>query len=196
MGIQELLLHFHPTFAVVILPFAGLLALLALPYLTYNDDTSGIWFASRRGRQLAIRAVGLALVVTPILVMLDEWVVDLPGWLPWLPSFISNGVVPMAILVIALWAGARRLRHRAGATRYETMQTVFVFVSTAFVVLTAPSARNVQRAACRVQRAGRRANRGGMARSARRCGPAAEEWFVAGTAVRRGPIRPDERTPR
>jgi quinol-cytochrome oxidoreductase complex cytochrome b subunit len=137
MGIQELLLHFHPTFAVVILPFAGLLALLALPYLNYQEDTSGIWFASRRGRGLAIRAAGLALVVTPILVMLDEWVVDLPGWLPWLPSFISNGVVPMAILVIALWAGARRLRHRAGATRYETMQTVFVFVSTAFVVLTA-----------------------------------------------------------
>ena len=137
MGVQELLLHFHPTFAVVILPLAGLLALLAVPYVTYDDDTSGIWFASLRGRARAVRAAALALAATPILVLLDEWVIDLPGWLPWLPSFVSNGVLPVAILAGALWGGVRWLRSRASATRYERMQTVFVFLATAFVVLTA-----------------------------------------------------------
>jgi quinol-cytochrome oxidoreductase complex cytochrome b subunit len=137
MGIQELLLHFHPTFAVVLLPLAGLLGLFALPYVTYDEDTSGIWFASRRGRSLATRAAGIALVATPTLVVLSEWVVDLPGWLPWLPSGISNGVLPVAILAGVLWAGVRGVRHRTGATRYEAVQTVFVFLATAFVVLTA-----------------------------------------------------------
>ena len=60
----------------------------------------------------------------------------------------------------------------------------------------------VQGGGCGVQGAGYRvqgalwcASRGGMARSARRCLPAAEEWFVVGTAVRGGLCLPDERKP-
>jgi quinol-cytochrome oxidoreductase complex cytochrome b subunit len=136
MGIQELLLHFHPTFAAVLLPLAGLLALLAVPYLSYGEDTSGIWFASYGGRVLAKQAAVAALVLTPVLVMLDEWVVDLPSLLPWLPAAISNGVIPVAILGGALWIATRWLRTKRAATRYERMQTAFVFLGTAFVVLT------------------------------------------------------------
>ncbi|KPK04957.1 MAG: hypothetical protein AMS20_07735 [Gemmatimonas sp. SG8_28] len=137
MGIQELLLHFHPTFAAVLLPLAGLLALFAIPYLGYGEDTSGIWFASHRGRVLARQAAVAALVLTPALVLLDEWVIDLPSLLPWLPAAISNGVIPVAIIGGALWAAARWLRMSRAATRYETMQTGFVFLGTAFLVLTA-----------------------------------------------------------
>jgi quinol-cytochrome oxidoreductase complex cytochrome b subunit len=137
MGIQELLLHFHPTFAVVLLPLAGVLALVAIPYVIYDDDTSGVWFASHRGRTLAGQAAVAALLLTPLLVMLDEWVIDLPALLPWLPAAISNGVVPVVLLAGALWVAARWLRNGRSATRYETMQTTFVFLGTAFVVLTA-----------------------------------------------------------
>ena len=137
MGIQELLLHFHPTVAAVLLPLAGLVALLAIPYVIYDDDTSGVWFASDRGRTLAKQAAGAGLLLTPLLVMLEEWVIDLPALLPWLPAAISNGVVPVVLLAGALWAASRWLRNRRSATRYETMQTTFVFLGTAFVVLTA-----------------------------------------------------------
>jgi quinol-cytochrome oxidoreductase complex cytochrome b subunit len=130
-------LHFHPTFAVVLLPLAGVLALVAIPYVIYDDDTSGVWFASHRGRALAGQAAVAALLLTPLLVMLDEWVIDLPALLPWLPAAISNGVVPVVLLAGALWVAARWLRNGRSATRYETMQTTFVFLGTAFVVLTA-----------------------------------------------------------
>ena len=49
MGFQELLLHFHPVVAVLILPLAGALALITVAYLRYQEDPSGIWFVSRNG---------------------------------------------------------------------------------------------------------------------------------------------------
>jgi len=136
MGIQELLLHFHPVFAVVIIPMAATLALLAIPYVRYEEDPSGIWFVSHKGRSFAKAAALTALIVTPLLVVLDEWVIDLPALLPMLPQEISNGVLPMAVLGAATWGGYRWLRTRQSATTSETVQTLFVFLGVAFVVLT------------------------------------------------------------
>ncbi|MGW8265518.1 MAG: cytochrome b N-terminal domain-containing protein [Longimicrobiales bacterium] len=137
MGFQELLLHFHPVFAVVVLPLAGGLALISLPYLRYEDDPSGIWFVSERGRILAKWGALAGLVLTPILVALDEWVLDLPGLLPGVPPVVSNGLVPVGLLFLGSWAGYRWVRRSRSATRNEAVQAGFVFFGTVFLVLTA-----------------------------------------------------------
>ena len=136
MGVQELLLHFHPVFAVVIIPLAATLALLAIPYVRYEEDPSGIWFVSHRGRSLAKTAALTALIVTPVLVVLDDWVIDLPALLPMMPQAITNGVIPVAVLGATVWGGYRWLRTRRSATTNEAVQTLFVFLGVAFVVLT------------------------------------------------------------
>ncbi|MFN2166838.1 MAG: hypothetical protein ACK2U9_11330, partial [Anaerolineae bacterium] len=84
----------------------------------------------------AARAVGLAMLLTPLAVVLDEYVLDLPAWFPWLPGVISNGVLPAAVIGIGLWLAAHALRRRAGATRNEVVLSAFVFLAVAFVVLT------------------------------------------------------------
>jgi quinol-cytochrome oxidoreductase complex cytochrome b subunit len=137
MGLQELLLHMHPLFAVVVLPLAAAGALLAIPYLPYRHDTSGIWFGSHTGRRLAIVAGAAALAITPPLVVLDEYVIDIPSWLPWLPASVSNGLLPLLALGGVLWAGIAWIRRRHAATLNEAAQTVFVFLTTGFVTLTA-----------------------------------------------------------
>ena len=136
MGIQELLLHFHPVVAVLVLPLAGVLALLMIPYVRYEEDPSGIWFVSHRGRALAKAAALTALVVTPLLVILDEWVLDLAALIPGLPS-ISNGLMPLGVLTLGSWAAYRWLRKARSATTSEAVQTGLVFAGVAFVVLTA-----------------------------------------------------------
>ena len=92
LGIQELLFHFHPLFAVVLIPLAGLLALLVLPYLDYGGETSGPWFLTDTGRRTVALATATALTVTPVWVLLDEHVVDLAGWMPGVPP--ANRVRP------------------------------------------------------------------------------------------------------
>jgi len=137
MGFQELLLHLHPLFAVVVVPLAAAVALLSIPYVRYEHDTSGIWFGSHTGRRLAGGAGVAALAITPLLVLLDEYAVDLPGWLPWVAAPVSNGVLPLLALGGAAWAGVAWIRRRFAATNHEVAQTVFVFLAVGFVTLTA-----------------------------------------------------------
>jgi len=136
MGIQELLLHFHPVFAVLLLPAAAVLALVMVPYVRYETDSSGIWFASHRGRTLAKAAAIVALIVTPLLVVMDEWFLDLTTALPRLPAVIGNGVLPVGVLGALGWWGYWGLRSRRVATTNEAVQTLFVFLGTVFAILT------------------------------------------------------------
>ena len=54
LGFQELLVHLHPLFAVVVVPLLGAVALVALPYLGFpKDEPRGAWFLSATGRRTA-----------------------------------------------------------------------------------------------------------------------------------------------
>ena len=136
MGLQELLLHFHPVFGAIIIPALGLGALAFLPYLRFDLSAEGVWFRSRKGRWMAIVGVLSALIAVPLLVLLDEYVLDLPRMLPSLPTIISNGWIPLAallLLLIGYFDGVKRLFK---ATACETRQSVVVLLVTAFIVLT------------------------------------------------------------
>ena len=87
LGLQELLLHFHPLVAAVLIPAAALLGLAALPFADYRGESTGIYFRSHRGRRLAMLATGLALLITPIWVVLDEFVVK---WAEWFPDLADS----------------------------------------------------------------------------------------------------------
>jgi quinol-cytochrome oxidoreductase complex cytochrome b subunit len=90
MGFQELLLHFHPVFGAIIIPGLGLLGLILLPYLDQDMETTGIWFRSFLGRILAGLSFILGVLGTFGFVWLNEYYLDFPGWLPFLPSFAQN----------------------------------------------------------------------------------------------------------
>jgi len=137
VGFQELLLHFHPTFAVLVLPAMGAVVLLSVPYLSYGQDTSGILLASRAGRRFAAAAAVASLFVTALLVVLDEYLIDFTAWLPWLPNVASNGLLPSAMLFAGLWGLDLWLHKRFGASRVERVQTLLVGVLVAFATLTA-----------------------------------------------------------
>ena len=66
-----ILLHFHPLFAVLIIPLMVVIAVASVPYVRYDADLSGDWFLSPKGRRMAAIAAGTALLVTPLWVLLD-----------------------------------------------------------------------------------------------------------------------------
>lgn len=137
MGIQELLLHFHPLIAALVIPGLALAALATLPYLDADQDSAGVWFRSGKGRRMALAAAGLGLVVTPLLVLLDEYVLDLAGWLPSLPTLVSNGLVPLALVLLGLIYFYDEMKKRFAATHCETIQATFSLLLVSFIVLTA-----------------------------------------------------------
>lgn len=137
MGIQELLLHFHPLVAALLIPLAGLGALAMLPYLDADLDSIGIWFRSVKGRWMGVTAVAVSLLATPLLVIADETWLDFSGWLPSLPTLFSNGLVPLALVVLLLLGFYEGMKKGFAATRCETIQATFILLLTAFAVLTA-----------------------------------------------------------
>jgi hypothetical protein len=135
-GVQEMLVHFHPTFALLIVLAAALGVFFILPYMGAGAASAGIWFASAVGRRTAVFAAAGAGLITPLAVILDEYVVDFAGWLAGWPALISNGLVPTALLLMVL-AGVHVAVKKAFRTpRPEIVQAIFVFLVVGFVELT------------------------------------------------------------
>jgi quinol-cytochrome oxidoreductase complex cytochrome b subunit len=137
LGFQELLFHFHPAFAVFVIPLLAAAAIVALPYVRYDSDLAGNWFLSPKGRRMAGVAAVAAVAVTPVWIGLDELVIDLGAWLPNLPGAITNGLVPFAVLLAAVAAFYAFVKRRFDASNNEAIQALFVLLLVAFGVLTA-----------------------------------------------------------
>jgi len=133
MGFQELLIHVHPTFAVLVLPMTALIGFVVLPLLGRNDGPAGRWFLTANGRRSATVAAITAVVLTALAVLADDvlGVADMtPG------GWIARGVVPMAVLVGIVVLAWTALRRRFDASRNETLQAIVVFLFVSFATLT------------------------------------------------------------
>ena len=131
VGIQELLMHFHPVFAILVIPLALLAGLACLPFIPYDADTSGLWFVSGKGRRVALAAAALAIVLTVGGVLLDEYL--LPSGTP---GFVSSGLLPFLLMLLMCAGFYLLLRNVFKASNNEAVQALFTLLATAFVVLT------------------------------------------------------------
>jgi quinol-cytochrome oxidoreductase complex cytochrome b subunit len=134
MGFQEMLIHLHPLFAVLILPLAALAGFVTLPWIGNNDGPVGRWFLSAAARRSAGVAAATAFAVTVSAVLLDETTTSAasggPGW-------FLRGLVPTLLFVGVTVTLTAVMRRRLGLCRNECVQTVVVFLVTTFATLTA-----------------------------------------------------------
>ena len=135
-GIQEMLLHIHPLFAVFVIPAVVLLGLMVLPYLPYPSDAAGVWFVSRTGRRTALLGMVVALILTPTLIILDEFVVHINAGSMGVSPAISHGLFPTLLLLLAVILFYVLIGKGFSASRNESVQAVFVMLTVAFVVMT------------------------------------------------------------
>jgi quinol-cytochrome oxidoreductase complex cytochrome b subunit len=140
VGLQELLLHMHPLAAMCLA--AILLSLIvAIPWWDQREEDIGIYFRSANGRQAAVIGALLSLNLVPLLVVLDEYWLDLPALLPAAPAAFTTGWLPFLATLLGLAGiyGFLRLvtRHRSQpANHSEALLGVFVFVMISLVLLT------------------------------------------------------------
>ncbi|MCP4689406.1 MAG: cytochrome bc complex cytochrome b subunit, partial [Desulfobacterales bacterium] len=135
-GLQELLLHIHPTFSVFIIPGIIAGALLYLPFIRPTTEVDGVWFVSALGRKLAVVAGMIALTATPLLIVVDDFFLDANRLAPDLAPIIRDGLAPFIGLVILVAGFYVVMKRRFSATREEAIQAVFILLAGAFIVLT------------------------------------------------------------
>jgi quinol-cytochrome oxidoreductase complex cytochrome b subunit len=135
-GLQELLLHFHPLFAVLVIPAAILGLLLLLPYLRYDAESAGVWFVSHQGRKTAAVAAVVAVILTSLGIVADEYFIDFAAWMPAVPAVISNGLLSAGLILAGITGFYWWIKKKYCTTNNEAIQAVFVLLLTAFVILT------------------------------------------------------------
>jgi len=136
VGIQEMLMHFHPIFSLFIIPALMVIALLGIPYYNYQYNTAGIWFVSLTGRKTVLIATVIATVATSVGILADEYIIDFATWMPGLPAAIVNGLIPF-LIILAVGAGFFIFMKRKHATtNNEAIQAIFVLILVAFIILT------------------------------------------------------------
>lgn len=135
VGLQELLLHMHPSAAIglvgIILGFIFL-----IPIFDRSGEDIGIYFRSKKGKWIAFFAAFISIDLVVALVTLDEYRLDFVSMLPNLPLAVSYGIIPVAIALVSLilFYGLSRLLFKANHS--EGMMGVFTFIIIALVVLT------------------------------------------------------------
>ena len=136
LGLQELFLHLHPLFAVWIIPIMVLGSLVALPYLRYESDKAGQWFFSPKGRQMGIVALVTSLLLTPLIILGSEYVINFSAWLPKVPGFVTNGLLPLGLILAGIIGFYITIKKSFAASNNETIQAVFILLLVSFVILT------------------------------------------------------------
>jgi len=135
-GIQELLLHFHPFVAAFLIPITIIFLLAALPFINLKEEPSGFWFHSVKAKDAAKFTAITSAVITLILILINEFLPDFETLLPWMNSFISNGIIPLLIIMSITWFYYNYISKKFSLSYLEVVQTMFVFVTSAFVILT------------------------------------------------------------
>ncbi len=115
LNLQELLLHMQPALAGLIIPGLVIIALIAIPYIDRSKKDIGIWFASKKGRGIALWSAVYTTIWLIGLILFDEYVrvrslvnepEILPGWI--IPIVVILGLIVLLYVLIRRWQPSTR----------------------------------------------------------------------------------------
>jgi quinol-cytochrome oxidoreductase complex cytochrome b subunit len=135
-GVQELLMHFHPFFAAFIIPISVVGFLAWIPFLKYDEAPNGHWFISEQGKKSSEATAKFAAIVTIAGILFNEYILNFEILLSPVPAFLSNGFLPLMILLAFMAGYYKYYLRKLSLSKAELVQAIFVFVIVAFVVLT------------------------------------------------------------
>ncbi len=139
VGVQELILHMHPTVGAIVIPALVILGLIIIPYVDRSQEGIGRWFSSERGKRIALIAALATLVVVPTLVLLDSQIGDRPvAWRQWLPeatpAWMAGIVIPVGVILVLLGIFYFVLRRIRATTREMIIAFYTVFAVTLIIL--------------------------------------------------------------
>ncbi len=134
-GVQELLLHFHPTVAVFVIPMLAVIWLLSFPYMKPDKRSPGTWFYTPKGLKVVYLAAATSFILTIAGILVGEYLIDFRTWLPKWPELISNGLIPLLIWAMFLMGLGYFVKKGFKAGRTEMQLWIFTYLVVAYLVL-------------------------------------------------------------
>jgi len=134
-GIQELILHFHPFFAVVLIPSILLAGAAAIPFLKYSSSNGKVDFTMSSYNKIILWSALTAFVLTPVLILLDEYVLHLEELVTSVPQFISVGLLPFLFLAGITWVFLIFIKTKFSKKKIDIVLAIFVLFTVAYLIL-------------------------------------------------------------
>ena len=135
LGFQELLMHFHPTFAVCVIPLLLLFTLLSLPFLRDCSLPAGRWIGVAKGRVITFLAVVCGFLLTSIGVFADDLILTSAGGAVTFDWFY-RGLLPTILSVAGLFSVIMLLRKVFSLNRVQSVLILFTFIIAVMLALT------------------------------------------------------------
>jgi quinol-cytochrome oxidoreductase complex cytochrome b subunit len=136
MGLQELLIHFHPFFAVVVFPSTILVVACWLPYIKLNDTNYGIWFLSDKGKRAGFYSLIAGFLFTVLFVLISEYLPDPESLMPYSPPILTIGLIPFVIVIGTIYYFLKYLQQKFSLNRSEYIQSILIILITSYSILT------------------------------------------------------------
>jgi quinol-cytochrome oxidoreductase complex cytochrome b subunit len=135
MGLQELLIHFHPFFAVVVFPLTIIAGSFWLPYVRLDDNNHGIWFLSEKGKNAGKYAATSGFILTIIFISVSELLPDPEYVMKAVPSVITTGLIPFVIVIGTIFLFMTYLKEKLSLNRSEYIQSIMIILIVSYSVL-------------------------------------------------------------
>ena len=135
MGLQELLMHFHPFFAVVVFPITLLSAVSGFLTLNWMTLTRGSGFSLKRGKKLEYTLWFSGFIFTVLFILLSEYLPDPEALLPSIPGIITTGLIPFIIVIGTILWFMKYLKRKFFLNRSEYIQSILIILVISYTVL-------------------------------------------------------------
>lgn len=135
LGIQELIIHIHPYFSVFLIPTLLLAVSILIPYSQKKPVNQGIWFSSAGAQKIMTRTLIFTIIFIPAWIFADEFILNFNQWMPVIPVWISEGVIPFLLFCAIVYLAGKYLLNNFKLPFNELVMNGFVFFGTAYVIL-------------------------------------------------------------
>ncbi len=139
LGIQELIVHLHPVFSVFIVPTIFLAGFILLPYSKKKAVNEGVWFSTPSSKKTVITTMVFTSVLIPLWIIADEYFLHFYKWLPAIPLWVSEGIIPFMLFVFIVAATGWKVLDKYKMPFNQMVMSGFTFVSTTYIIMMATS---------------------------------------------------------
>nr|WP_321453218.1 cytochrome b N-terminal domain-containing protein [uncultured Carboxylicivirga sp.] len=136
MGFQELLLHIHPGFGIFVIPILVIAFLVYIPYMNYNKLNVGVWYNSEKGKKLTLISFLYSVIVTVMILLASEYILDFHVWMPQVPVLITTGLFMFLVYSLPVIAYMYFLKWKLKASKIDLVMALFTILITSYVVMT------------------------------------------------------------
>ncbi len=134
LGFQELV-SYSAFMGGIVLPTAGVVGLLLIPYLDREEENVGFWFSHQRGVRVAMQSAVLGTVGLIAVLAFSINFGWFRNWWPEIPQLLIVLINPGSIWVAFIIAWSLYIIKRTGSTRMGAM-ALFTMAMVTYIILT------------------------------------------------------------